>query len=414
MIRNVFLRMSWCCLLALGFAGMASAAPAELSDVRLSSGQTSAQVTLQLSSAASHKLFTLDGPDRIVVDLEGTRLGSNVRAPEGTGPVGAIRFGARPKGALRVVVELKSAMPVRAAWSGSRLVIDLGKSPVVGVATPAQPSPQPVPQSSLPPKPVVAAHAPIDGDRDVIIAIDAGHGGKDPGATGRNGTREKDVVLAIARALAKRIDAEPGMRAFLTRDSDRFLLHRDRMLRARNAKADVFVSVHADAIRDRTITGASVYVLSENGATDEAARWLAERENAADLMGGVSLTDKDRTLASVLLDLSQSANISASMVAAERVLHSLDGVGEIRKRQVKQAGFLVLKSPDIPSMLVETAYISNPSEERRLNNADHQSKLAGAIFAGLRGYFEQNPPPGTRFASTRRSTVASALASPSP
>jgi N-acetylmuramoyl-L-alanine amidase len=186
------------------------------------------------------------------------------------------------------------------------------------------------------------------------------------------------------------------------------------MLRARNAKADVFVSVHADAIRDRTITGASVYVLSENGATDEAARWLAERENAADLMGGVSLTDKDRTLASVLLDLSQSANISASMVAAERVLHSLDGVGEIRKRQVKQAGFLVLKSPDIPSMLVETAYISNPSEERRLNNADHQSKLAGAIFAGLRGYFEQNPPPGTRFASTRRSTVASALASPSP
>jgi N-acetylmuramoyl-L-alanine amidase len=405
MIRKVFLRGSWCCLLVLVFAGTASAAPAELNDVRLSSRQTSAQVTLQLSSAATHKLFTLDGPDRVVVDLDGTRLGSNVRAPEGTGPVGAIRFGARPKGALRVVVELKSAMPVRAAWSGSQLVIDLGKTPI---AAPAQPSSQP----PVPPKAVVAAHAPVDDDRDVVVAVDAGHGGQDPGATGRAGTREKDVVLAIARALARRIDAEPGMRAFLTRDSDRFLTLKDRIMRARRAKADLFVSVHADAIRDRSITGASVYVLSEGRATDETARWLAERENAADLMGGVSLTDKDRTLASVLLDLSHSANISTSMVAAERVLHSLDGVGEIRKRQVKQASFAVLTSPDIPSMLVETAYISNPAEERRLRNVDHQDKLASAIFSGLRGYFEQNPPPGTRFASARRSTVASTLASP--
>jgi len=180
---------------------------------------------------------------------------------------------------------------------------------------------------------------------------------------------------------------------------------RERIQRARNAKADLFVSIHADSIRNRAVSGASVYVLSERGATDEAARWLAERENAADLMGGVSL--KDNSLASVLLDLSQSANISASMIAAERVLLALDGVGEVRKPQVQQAGFVVLKSPDIPSMLVETAYISNPSEEKRLTSSSHQDKLASAIFTGLRAHFERSPPPGTRFASLRRrDTVA--------
>jgi len=178
------------------------------------------------------------------------------------------------------------------------------------------------------------------------------------------------------------------------------------------AKADLFVSVHADSIRNPAVSGASVYVLSERGATDESARWLAERENAADLMGGVSLTDKDNTLASVLLDLSQSANISASMVAAQGVLGALDRVGEVRKPSVQQAGFVVLKSPDIPSMLVETAYISNPAEESRLKTASHQGKLANAIFSGLRNYFERNPPPGTRFASLRRETMASLASAP--
>jgi N-acetylmuramoyl-L-alanine amidase len=255
-------------------------------------------------------------------------------------------------------------------------------------------------------------HAPADSDRDVIVAVDAGHGGQDPGATGRNGTREKDVVLAIARALASRINSEPGMRAVLTRPNDQFFTLRERILRARAVKADLFVSVHADSIRNRAVSGASVYVLSERGATDESARWLAERENAADLMGGVSLTDKDNTLASVLLDLSQSANISASMVAAEGVISALDRVGEVRKPQVQQAGFVVLKSPDIPSMLVETAYISNPAEEKRLKSSSQQDKLANAIFTGLRGYFANNPPPGTRFASVRRATVAGVIAKP--
>ncbi len=422
MIKNVIV---WGCrgaLLALAGTSVAFAA-AELREVRLSSGPDSAQLTLQLSSSATHKLFTLDGPNRVVVDLSHTRIASSIRAPEGTGPVDEIRFGARPKGELRVVVELKRDLPVRSAWirganGSTTLVIDMGKAsalpPLPMNATPNPPqqvnrtqtAPARAPQS------VRAAHAPVDSDRDVVVAIDAGHGGKDPGAIGRGGTREKDVVLAIARALADRINSEPGMRAVLTRKSDLFLLHRDRIQRARTAKADMFISVHADSIRDRTITGASVYVLSERGATDEAARWLAERENAADLMGGVSL--KDNSLASVLLDLSQTANISASMTAAQRVLVSLHRVGEVRKPQVQQAGFLVLKSPDIPSMLVETAYISNPNEERRLKSDGHQDKLASAIFTGLRGYFEQNPPPGTRFASLRRSTVATTYASPAP
>jgi N-acetylmuramoyl-L-alanine amidase len=204
------------------------------------------------------------------------------------------------------------------------------------------------------------------------------------------------------------------MRAILTRDKDEFIQLRDRSIRARTAKADLFVSIHADSIRNRDVSGSSVYVLSERGATDEAARWLAERENSADLMGGVSISDKDNTLASVLLDLSNSANISSSMTAAQRVLLSLDKVGQVRKPAVQQAGFVVLKSPDIPSMLVETAYISNPDEERRLRTDAHQAKLANAIFSGLRGYFEDSPPPGTLFARNRRASsgVSVVLASP--
>jgi N-acetylmuramoyl-L-alanine amidase len=204
------------------------------------------------------------------------------------------------------------------------------------------------------------------------------------------------------------------MRAVLTRNRDEFLVLRDRIKRARVAKADMFISVHADSIANHDVTGASVYILSERGASNESARWLAERENAADLMGGVSLDDKDNTLASVLLDLSQSANISASMTAAQRVLAALDNVGQVRKAQVQQAGFVVLKSPDIPSMLVETAYISNPSEELRLKNPRQQANLAEAIFAGVRNYFEQNPPTGTRFAQARRATIASVAAAASP
>ena len=251
------------------------------------------------------------------------------------------------------------------------------------------------------PQAVRAVHQPANTGRDVIIAVDAGHGGEDPGAIGRGGTQEKDVTLAVARQLAARIDSQPGMHAVLTRDHDVFLPLRERIRRARVAKADLFVSVHADSVGNSAVSGSSVYVLSEHGATNEAARWLADRENAADLMGGVKLADKNNQLASVLLDLSQSASISASMTAAHSVLTSLVNVGAVRKPQVQQAGFVVLKSPDIPSMLVETAYISNPAEERRLRSPAAQQALARAIFAGLRGYFTDNPPPGTRFAQLR-------------
>ena len=242
--------------------------------------------------------------------------------------------------------------------------------------------------------PVKAEHAPPDA-RDLLIAIDAGHGGVDPGATGKNGTREKDVVLAIARELALQINAEPGMRAILIRDGDYFVPLRDRMQRARKRQADLFVSVHADSIRDRNVSGSSVYILSQRGATNEASRWLAERENAADLVGGVSLENKDDVLASVLLDLSQTAALSASQDAASSVLRRLDQIGEIRKRQVQQAGFVVLKSPDIPSLLIETAYISNPGEEQRLRSRGYQGKIAVAINQGLKDFFYANPPAGT-------------------
>jgi N-acetylmuramoyl-L-alanine amidase len=245
--------------------------------------------------------------------------------------------------------------------------------------------------------PVKVAHRRPEA-RDLIIAVDAGHGGDDPGAIGKNGTQEKDVVLAIARALKKSIDLEPGMRAVLTRDGDYFVPLRDRMRRARAQQADLFVSIHADSVRDRSVDGSSVYILSQRGATDEASRWLAERENASDLIGGVSLEDKGDVLASVLLDLSQSASLTASHAAAEEVLRQLTQVGEVRKPQVQEARFMVLKSPDIPSMLVETAYISNPQEEQRLRGAAHQAKLAGAIHQGVRAYFYSDPPAGTRIA----------------
>jgi N-acetylmuramoyl-L-alanine amidase len=308
-----------------------------------------------------------------------------------------VRFGSQPDGTLRVVVQLKSALAAHSAWApgeeGRRLVLILGG--------PAQ---APV---EVAPKAVRAVHAPGDGDRDVIIAVDAGHGGEDPGAIGHGGTREKDVTLAIARALAERINAEAGMHAVLTRDRDELLDLRDRIGRAKAARADLFISVHADSIRDRSVSGASVYVLSVHGASSEAARWLAERENAADLVAGARRDDQD-VLEPVLIDAAQNEIIGVSAGAAERVVSALEGVGELRKAQVQRAGFVVLKSRDIPSMLIETAYISNPAEERRLRNTREQARLADAIAGGVRSYFMQNPPDGTRFKQERRSTLANA------
>ena len=370
----------------------------ELRDIALSADAESAQLTLDLSDVAPQRLFTLEHPDRVVVDLPDTHRAGGVHAPAPSGIVTEVRFGVQPHGTLRVVVQLRSALPVHSAWAvrgeGRHLVLILGQ-PVVAAATP-----------EAGPKAVRAIHAPGDGDRDVIIAVDAGHGGVDPGAIGHGGTREKDVTLAIARALAQRIGAEPGMRAVLTRDRDEFLELRDRIARARAAHADMFVSIHADSIADRSVTGASVYVLSVHGASSEAARVLADRENSADLLAGVPLDDQG-TMA-VVLDATQSEIIGLSASAAEQVVSALEGVGELRKAQVQRAGFVVLKSPAIPSMLIETAYISNPAEERRLRSSAQQERLAEAIAGGVRSYFVQNPPDGTRFKQEHRGTLVSA------
>ena len=396
MIKKVFRQG-----LAAALVGTAFITPAfatELRGIGLSSGAGSAELTLDLTGAAAHNVFNLDHPDRIVIDLPHTERMHGVRAPAPAGVVTAVRFGSQPHGTLRIVIELKSALPVHAVWgtgaSSRQLTVTIGE-PMVAVA----------PAGS--PKTIRAAHAPGDGDRDIIVAVDAGHGGVDPGAIGHGGTREKDVTLAIARILAERINAEPGMRAVLTRNRDEFIELWDRIARARAAHADLFVSVHADSIADRSITGASVYVLSNHGASSEAARVLADRENSADLMGGIPI-DTNGPLGAVLVDAAQDQIIGMSASAAERVMAALEGVGEIRKAQVQRAGFVVLKSPAIPSMLVETAYISNPSEERRLRNFEQQSRLADAIASGVRGYFAQYPPDGTRLKQERRSTLASA------
>ena len=402
MIGKVFCHGFAAALLAGGLSSPLAAA--ELRGLHLSADEDSAQVALDLSDKAPQKLFRLAHPDRVVIDLRNTHRMSGLRAPAGAGAVSAVRFGTQPGGTLRIVLELKAPLNPRSTWAGRQLLVNLGSAPApagagAGAATVSV-------TRDAGPQTITAAHAPGDGGRDVVIAVDAGHGGQDPGAIGPNGTREKDVTLAIAQALAERINAEPGMRAVLTRDKDEFLELRDRIHRARVARADMFISVHADSIADRSITGASVYVLSVHGASSEAARWLAERENAADLMGGVRLDDKG-SLAPVLLDATQSEIIGVSASAAERVVGALENVGEVRKAQVQHAGFVVLKSPDIPSMLVETAYISNPAEERRLRTASQQGRLAEAIASGVRSFFVQNPPDGTRFKQERRNTLAS-------
>jgi N-acetylmuramoyl-L-alanine amidase len=308
--------------------------------------------------------------------------------PLGTGSIRAIRTGVRTNGQLRVVLDLNEAVRSRSFFAGGndqygdRLVIDLQREGAL--------------------RTVKRASEEYVRGRDVVIVIDPGHGGRDPGAVGRGKTREKDIALAVSRLLASRINQQAGMKAVLVRDGDYLVEHRDRMEIARRNNADLFISIHADSVDDRRAKGASVYALSLKGASDEAAKRLAQRENATSHVGGVSLADKDAVLASVLLDLSQNAALGASLDIGSSVIEQLARIGPVHRSKVQQAGFLVLKSPDVPSILVETAYISNPAEEKKLKNKKHQGKIADAIFLGIRNYFYMNPPPETQLALNLR------------
>ena len=405
--------------LALGLALTFSASATDLDQVRLAEGESGTQVVLEMDGLVGYKFFALHAPDRLVLDLDDTQLAPGFRLPAPNGAISSVRTGQPEAGTLRVVFDLGMAVNtvtrVERDGSHARLILDLASTAQTHVAKRA-PDPLPViaivpaPQVVAPPvaiAPTTAGHATPartmqdvlgSAPRKLVIAIDAGHGGKDPGAHGPSGVHEKHVTLAIARELARLVNADPGMQAVLIRDDDTFVPLQDRYMRARAAQADLFISIHADASPNKTATGASVYVLSTRGATSQAARWLADQENSADLVGGVSLDEKDPGLAAVLLDLSQSATMRASDDVATQVLGALKNVGKAHKPAVERANFVVLRSPDVPSMLVETGFITNPGEEQRLDNPDYRARLASAIADGVRQYFTDQPPPGSWYA----------------
>jgi N-acetylmuramoyl-L-alanine amidase len=367
-----------------------SAMAAEVHGFRVWTDPDKTRAVLDLSKGAEYKLFTLENPERVVIDLKDSKLGHSLDLDsEHAGVINSVRHGGPEDDTLRVVLDLsedslvKSFLLEPTGQYGHRLVIDLypegrAKSTIKQISDVQKT------------------------DRDIVIAIDAGHGGEDPGAMGKNRTREKDVVLAIARQLKTAIDARPGMTGVLIRDGDYYVALRDRFEKARKHRADLFVSIHADAFKDSRPEGSSVFVLSRRGASSEYARRIAASENNSDLVGGVTLNDKDDMLASVLLDLSQSATMEASDLVASTVFASLDNMGKTHKKHVERANFMVLKSPDVPSILVETAFISNPKEEQRLKDPSWQKKMAQTITDGIQDYLYLSPPPGTWIAANRQ------------
>ena len=375
---------------------LASAALASptINSIRLHASPEKTRLVFDVSEPLDHTLFVLENPLRLVIDLPGSRLDKSVRRQSVASTrftdtaVTDIRFSSVKQADLRVVLDLSESVKPRSfllnpiAQYGDRLVIDLFPTLTV--------------QSSPATEPKIEQRL-----RDIIVAIDPGHGGDDPGAVGPGKTYEKTVVLAIAKRLADRFNAEPGFKAVLTRGGDYYVAHRTRTQLARDNQADVFISIHADAWKTPSASGASVYAISQRGATSETARWIAEKENRADLIGGVgsvSLDDKDDVLAGVLLDLSMTASLSASLEMGAEVIKSIAPINKLHKANVEQASFIVLKSPDIPSILVETGFISNPGEAKKLRTAVHQKKMAGAIFKGVSTYFQKTPPEGTLLA----------------
>ena len=384
----------------LGVAPMSAWANPGVQRVRMSVDGQTTRLVFDMEGPADYSVFALESPDRVVVDLSGTRALASLEVPSNPRSlVDGVRYAQRNGNDLRVVLDLRtpadqhSFVLLPAQGSPHRLVLDLTERPrSVAVA-------RIVPETNS----VVRPDQLREPLRELVVAIDPGHGGHDPGAIGAGGTREKDVVLQIARRVAERVEREPGMRPVLIRTGDYFLPLRERISRARAAQADVFLSIHADAIQDRRVQGSSVYILSDRGASSEAARFLAQRENSADLrLGGVPIESKDDSLTSVLLDLAQSGSLEASHSLANRLISEMHRVGKVRKPEVERANFAVLRSPDVPSVLIEAAFISNPSEERKLRTDSFQNSLADAILTGLRAYFSTHAPPGTIIAEGRR------------
>ncbi|MDH1339748.1 N-acetylmuramoyl-L-alanine amidase [Ectopseudomonas oleovorans] len=388
-------------------------AASDVRSVRLWRAPDNTRLVFDLSGPVQHSVFTLAAPDRIVIDVKGARLATNLEQLSlANTPITGVRSAQRSAEELRVVIDLSAPVSPKSftlapnQQYGHRLVVDLFDQ---GSAPPATQSPSVA--ASAPPVPVTPTQPPPkltpvpNGKRDIVIAIDAGHGGEDPGALSPvKGQYEKNVTLAISRELQRQINAEKGFRAELVRTGDYFIPLRKRTEIARKKGADLFVSIHADAAPRSSAFGASVYALSERGATSETARWLADAENQSDLIGGagnVSLDDKDKMLAGVLLDLSMTASLSSSLNVGQKVLSNMSSITPLHKRRVEQAGFMVLKSPDIPSILVETGFISNPNEARKLHTASHQQALARSITSGVKQFFHENPPPGTYVAWLR-------------
>ena len=379
-------------ILATMLLWSASVAAVQVTNVRTWPAPDHTRVVFDLDSAVAYNVFVLDDPDRVVIDMKHTRLNTDIRRPSRSDRlIRGIRSAPRKNGGLRVVLDLKERTRPRSFALGPnnsyghRLVVDLHPREADTGIEAAENDPQ----------------REAGGLRDVVIAVDAGHGGDDPGAVPRHGVHEKDVALSISRELKKAIDAREGMRAVLTRKGDYYVGLRRRVELARQAGADLFVSVHADAFRDKRVHGASVYVISRRGASSEAARMLAARENAADLAGGVSLDDMEEGLATVVLDMTQTKSLRASREVGRRVLSQLGRIGRLHKRRVERAGFMVLKAPNIPSILVETGFITNPRDERRLRDPTERRAIAHAIAEGIAGYFEVNPPVGTLLAKRR-------------
>jgi N-acetylmuramoyl-L-alanine amidase len=420
-------------LLAALCGGAAHAAGTQITSTRIWPAADYTRVTIESQKPIRHTLFGLKNPERLVVDLEDVEITaalSGLADKIGTADpyVQSVRIGRFKPGTVRLVFDLKAEVKPQAFTLapigdyGHRLVVDLyplvPPDPLIAFldrrqtqreaaeAAPASESreqpatapaaPATAPEIAQPETPRPAAAKTARGDRSaqrfIIVAIDPGHGGEDPGAIGRGGTQEKNVTLAIAQKLKARIDREPNMRGVLIRDADYFIPLHMRVQKARRVKADLFLSIHADAFIKPHARGSSVFALSERGATSVAASWLAKKENDADLIGGANLDVKDPYLKQTLLDLSQTATINDSLKLGKTVLSELGGINTLHKSHVEQAGFAVLKAPDIPSILIETAFISNPEEERKLRSDAYQSKMAEAIVTGIKRYFARNPP----------------------